>query len=130
MLLRLKMINPRLQNILRTSQPKCAIILTGTSSRLPRTRAPDLLPEDRKSKFNIRKNNYLKGQRKNVKHNDNSWDSKDEKRATKTYIKSARKLLKRRYKTNHSGEPDYSLDQNTVINLAYFNYAKAHKLKV
>ena len=31
---------------------------------------------------------------------------------------------------NHTEEPDYSLDQNTVINLAYFNYAKANKLKV
>jgi hypothetical protein len=65
-----------------------------------------------------------------VKHNDNSQDSKDEKMASKTYIKSTRKFLKRRYEKNHSGEPDYFLNQNTVINLAYFNYAKAHKLKV
>ena len=34
------------------------------------------------------------------------------------------------YEANHTGEPDYSLDQNTVLNLAYFNYAKANKLKV
>ena len=65
-----------------------------------------------------------------MKHNDNSRDSKDEKRAPKTYIKSARKFLKRRYEANHTGEPDYSLDQNTVINLAYFDYAIANKLKV
>ena len=38
--------------------------------------------------------------------------------------------MKQRYEENHTGEPDYSLDQNTVINHAYFNYAKANKLKV
>ena len=38
--------------------------------------------------------------------------------------------MKQRYEANHTGEPDYSLDQNTVFNLAYFNYAKANKLKV
>jgi hypothetical protein len=44
--------------------------------------------------------------------------------------KRKRKFLKQRYEANHIGEPDYSLDQNTVINLTYFNYAKANKLKV
>ena len=78
----------------------------------------------------MRKNNYLKGQRKDAKGNNNSNDSKDDKRAPKTYIKSARKFLKQRYEANHTGKPDYSLDQNTVLNLAYFNYAKANKLKV
>ena len=102
---------------------------THTSSKCWRQH-PDLCPYDKKSKFNIRKNNYLKGQRKNAKGNENSKDSKDDKRAPKTYIKSARKFLKQRYEANHTGEPDYSLDQNTVINLAYFNYAKANKLKV
>ena len=34
------------------------------------------------------------------------------------------------YEANHTGEPDYSLDQNTVLNLVYFNYARANKLKV
>jgi hypothetical protein len=38
--------------------------------------------------------------------------------------------LKQRYEENHTGEPEYSLDQNTVFNLAYCNYAKANKLKV
>ena len=87
-------------------------------------------PEDKKSKFNVRKNNYLKGQRKNAKSEDNSQEQKDDKRAPKTFIKKARKFLKQRYEANHIGEPDYSLDQNTVFNLAYFNYAKANKLKV
>jgi hypothetical protein len=82
------------------------------------------------SKFSIRKNNYLKEQRKNAKHNDNSQDSKNEKRAPMTYIKNARKFLKRRYEAIHTGEPVYFLNQNTVINLAYFNYAKANNLKV
>ena len=91
---------------------------------------PDLCPDDKKSKINIRKNNYLKGQRKHAKGNENSKDSKDDKRAPKTYIKSARNFLKQRYEANHTGEPDYSLDQNTVFNLAYFNYAKVNKLKV
>jgi hypothetical protein len=91
---------------------------------------PDLCLENRKSKFNIRNNNYLKKQRKNAKRNENSQNSKYENRAPKTYIKRARKFLKRRYEANHTGEPDYFLDKDTVINLAYFNYAKANKLKV
>ena len=37
--------------------------------------------------------------------------------------------MKQKYEAIHTGEPDYSLDQNTVINLAYFNYANANKLK-
>jgi hypothetical protein len=77
-----------------------------------------------------RKNNYLVGQRKVTKTNEYSQENRDNKKAPKTFIKNARKFLKKRFEANHTGEPDYSLDQNTVINLAYFNYAKANKLKV
>ena len=65
-----------------------------------------------------------------MERNDNAQDSKNEKKAPKTYILQVRKFLKQWYEENHTGEPDYSLDQNTVINLVYFNYAKANKLKV
>ena len=67
--------------------PDCNKFMTAThtSSKCWRQH-PDLCPEDRMSKFNIRKNNYLKGQSKNAKSNDNSKDSKDDKRAPKTYI--------------------------------------------
>ena len=68
---------------------------THTSSKCWRQH-PDLCPEDKKTKFNIRKNNYLKAQRKNGKTNDKSQDSKDEKRAPKTNIKRARKFLKQK----------------------------------
>jgi hypothetical protein len=102
---------------------------THTSSKCWRQH-PELCPDDKKSKFNNRKNNYLRGQRKFTKTNENSQESRDNKKAPKTFIKSARKFLKKRFEANHTGEPDYSLDQNTVINLAYFNYAKANKLKV
>ena len=51
---------------------------THTSSKCWRQH-PDLCPEDKKTKFSIRGNNYLKVQRKNAKRNDNSQDSKDEK---------------------------------------------------
>ena len=64
---------------------------THTSSKCWRQHQ-DLCPDDKKSKFNIRKNNYLKEQRKHAKGNENSKDSKDDKRAPKTYIKSARKF--------------------------------------
>ena len=37
--------------------------------------------------------------------------------------------MKQRYETNPTGEPDYSLDPNTVFKLAYFNCASANKLK-
>ena len=84
--------------------------VTHTSSKCWRQH-PDLCPEDIKSKFNLRQNNYLKRQRKHAKGNENSKDSKDDKQALKTYIKSARKFLKQRYEVNHTGEPDYSLDQ-------------------
>ena len=53
-----------------------------------------------------------------------------DKTVTKGYLKKARKFLKARYEANHTGEPDYSQDENVVHNLAYFNYAKANKLKV
>jgi hypothetical protein len=70
-------------------------------------------------------------QRKYAKANENIQESRDNKKAPKTFIKSARRFLKNRFEANHTGEPGYSLDQNTVINLAYFNYyAKANKLKV
>ena len=102
---------------------------THTSSKCWRQH-PELCPDDKKSKFNVRKNIYLRGQRKNRKSEENSQERKDDKRAPRTFIKKARKFLKQRYEANHTGEPDYSLDQNTVFNLAYFNYAKANKLKV
>jgi hypothetical protein len=44
-------------------------------------------------------------------------------------MKRAKTLLKQGYEAHHTGEPDYSLDHNTVFKLAYFNYAKANKLK-
>ena len=96
---------------------------THTSSKCWRQN-PELCLENKKVKFNVRKNNYLKGQRKFGKDNENSQENRDNKKAPKTFIKSARKFLKKRFEANHTGEPDYSLDQNTVINLAYFNYAK------
>ena len=102
---------------------------TDTSSKCWRQH-PELCPDDKKSKFNVRKNNYLRGQRKNGKSEENSQERKDDKRAPRAFIKKARIFLKQRYEANHTGEPDYSLDQNTVFNLAYFNYAKANKLKV
>ena len=68
---------------------------THTSSKCWRQH-PELCPEDKKSKFNIRKNNYLKGQRKNNKANENSQESRDDKKAPKTFIKSARKFLKKK----------------------------------
>ena len=40
----------------------------------------------------------------------------------------SRTMLKQRYEANHTGEPDYSLDHNTVFNLAHCNYAKANNL--
>jgi hypothetical protein len=39
---------------------------------------PELCPEDRKSKFNVRKNNYLRGQRKNTKSEKNTQERKNE----------------------------------------------------
>ena len=44
-------------------------------------------------------------------------------------MKRARTLSNQRYEANHTGEPDYSLDQNTVFNFDYFNYAKSNQLK-
>ena len=38
--------------------------------------------------------------------------------------------MRQRYEANYTTEPDYSKDDNVVLNLAYFNYAKASKLKV
>ena len=52
---------------------------THTSSKCWRQH-PDLCPDDKKSKFN-------------AKGSENSKDSEDDKRAPKTYIKSARKFL-------------------------------------
>ena len=99
--------------------PECNKFKTATHTKSKCWRQhPELCPEDKKSKFNIRKNNYLKGQRKNNKASENSQESRDDKKAPKTFIKSARKFLKKRYEANHTGEPDYSLDQNTVLNLA------------
>jgi hypothetical protein len=71
-----------------------------TSSKCWRKHA-DLCPEHLRDKFGKRKNNYLKGNRKSKEGQE-----------------------------NHTNEPDYSKDDNTVLNLAYFNYAKANKLKV
>ena len=102
---------------------------THTSSKCWRQH-PELCPDDKKSKFNVRKNNYLRDQRKHGKSEENSHERKDDKRAPRTFIKKARKFLKQRYEANHTGELDYSLDKNTVFNLAYFNYAKENKLKV
>ena len=59
------------------------------------------------------------------KFNNNTTD----KRTPRVYLKKARKFLKQRYEANHASEPDYLKDDNMVLNLAYFNYAKANKLK-
>ena len=87
---------------------------------------PELIPDNLKNKFNKRKNDYSKVHRK-------GFASQEKQRSddkTKDYVKKARKFLKARYEANHTREPDYSLDDNVVYNLAYFNYAKANKLKV
>ena len=44
---------------------------THTSSKCWRQH-PELCPEENKTNFNVRNNNYLKGQRKNAKSNENS----------------------------------------------------------
>ena len=67
---------------------------THTSSKSWRQNS-ELCPENKKVKFNIRKNNYLKGQRKYGKDNENYQESRDNKKAPKTFIKSARKFLKK-----------------------------------
>jgi hypothetical protein len=89
---------------------------------------PDLIPENLKNKFNKRKNNYSKSHRKGFSSQEKPKYA--DKNVTKGYLKKARKFLKARYEANHTGEPDYSMDDNVVHNLAYFNYAKANKLKV
>ena len=60
--------------------PDCNMFKTSThtSSKCWRQHL-DLCPEDKKTKFNIRKNNYLKGQGRSAKRNDNSQESEDEK---------------------------------------------------
>ena len=65
---------------------------THTSSKCWRQH-PELCPDDKKSKFNVRKNNYLRGQRKFGKSEENSQERKDDKRAPRTFIKKARKFL-------------------------------------
>ena len=60
--------------------PECNKFKTAnhTSSKCWRQH-PELCPEDKKSKFNVRKNNYLKGQRKNNKTNKKSSQISKEK---------------------------------------------------
>ena len=81
--------------------------LTHTSSKCWRQH-PKLCPDDKKAKFNVRKNNYFRGQRKIGKSEENSQERKDDKRAPRAFIKKARIFLKQRYEANHTGEPDYS----------------------
>jgi hypothetical protein len=68
------------------------------------------------------------GNRRRVRKicNNNTTD----KRTPKAYLKKDRIFFKQRYEANHASEPDYSKDDNMVLNLAYFNYVKANKLKV
>ena len=61
---------------------------THTSSKCWRQN-PELSPDNKKLKFNNRKNNYLRGQRKFTKTNENSQESRDNKKAPMTFIKSA-----------------------------------------
>ena len=89
---------------------------------------PDFTPDKLKNKFNRRKNDYVKNHREGYASQEKPRNA--DKTVTKGYLKKARKFLKARYEANHTGEPDYSQDENVVHNLAYFNYAKANKLKV
>ena len=67
---------------------------THTSSKCWRQN-PELFPENKKLKSNNRKNNYLKGQRKFTNTNKNPQESRDNKKAPKTFIKSARKFQRK-----------------------------------
>ena len=108
--------------------PECNKVKTATHTDDECWRQhPDLIPDKLKNKFNKRKNDYAKHYRKGYASQEKPRSA--DKTVTKGYLKKARKFLKARYKANHTGEPDYSQDENVGYNLAYFNYAKANKLK-
>jgi hypothetical protein len=113
------------------NHPECNKLKTAshTSSKCWRKHR-DLCPEHLRSKFGKRKNNYFRGHRKSKEGQENFNNNTTDKRTPSAYLKKARKFLKQRNKANHAREPDYSKDDNMVLNLAYFNYAKANKLKV
>ena len=78
----------------------------------------------------MRRNNYLRGHRKSKESQESVSNNTIDKKTPRAYLKKARKFLKQRYEANHASEPDYLKNDNMVLNLAYFNYAKANKLKV
>ena len=83
-----------------------------------------------RDKFGKWKNNYLKGHRKAKDGQENGINNTIVKRTPKSSLKKARKCLKQWYEINHINEPDYLMDDNIVLNMAYSNYVKANKLKV
>jgi hypothetical protein len=111
--------------------PECNKLKTAshTSSKCWR-KHPYLCPEHPREKFGKRRNNYLQGHRKYKEGQENVSNNTIGKRTPIAYLKKARKFLKQRYEASHASEPDYSKDDNMVLNMAYFNYAKANKLKV
>ena len=111
--------------------PECNKLKTAshTSSKCWR-KHPDLCPEHLRDKFGKRRNNYLRSHRKQKEGQENFNNNTTDKRTPKAYLKKARNFFKQRCEANHASEPDYSKDDNMVLNLAYFNYAKANKLKV